>query len=209
MHTYNYSYIYIYIYVCVCVRVCVSTHLFAYVFQNPCICGGWSKFLHLQTAILRKNWFTFANFSRTYVFLSRGCGLSTFVLLRRAQTALKRQLCQWSGRQPNVGARPCWDNSIRKNRVSQFPGSLDDAEVPCGLWASMGTFSFPTAFTELSRTFGKKPLQIYEKIHTLNRAWGCSSTWLQNSTRVYFIPAIHYWVQKVLTSHLEKQNNTY
>jgi hypothetical protein len=32
------------------------------------------------------------------------------VLLRRAQTACKQQLCE----QPRANRRPCWDNSKRK-----------------------------------------------------------------------------------------------
>ena len=58
-------------------------------------------------------------------------------------------------------------------RVSVFPGSLDAAKVLCGLQASMDTFSFTTFFADLSQTFLCKSTN---KIHTLNRSCGCSST---------------------------------
>ena len=58
------------------------------------------------------------------------------------------------------------------------------------LLASMATFSFATALAELSREFRKKnPLQVNQKIRTLNRGWGFNSTWLQYRAWVHSLPA--------------------
>jgi hypothetical protein len=53
----------------------------------------------------------------------------------------------------------------------------------------MDTFSFATAFAELSRDFRKHPLQINRKIHALNRGWGFGSTLLHDSAWINSLPA--------------------
>ena len=79
--------------------------------------------------------------------------LSIFLLLRRAQTACERQLCEWSGRQPakiqgHVGIPP-GNNKL----CFQVPLTLQRCWVGCG-------------------TFAKNPMQINQEIHNLNCAWG-------------------------------------
>jgi hypothetical protein len=117
-----------------------------------------------------------------------------------AQTECKRQLQTAKGR---CKAMLWYIIPPGNHRVSLFPGSLDGTKVSCGLWVSMGTFSFATAFAEIRRTFAKNPLQINLKIHTLNRVWVCCTTWLTalGSILSYSVNSI----QKVLTSHLENR----
>ena len=117
------------------------------------------------------------------------CKRQFFVKESFAKTACKRQPCEWSGRQPNAGARPCCDNPTRKQQsfiefhCFQVPLTMQRCRVA---WVSMGTFSFTTAFAELLWNFRKRSFanKTTTKFHTQNRACGCSSTWLQNSTGV-------------------------
>jgi hypothetical protein len=113
--------------------------------QNSFIC---------KRPFFAKNKFTFANLSRTHVFLPRGYGCSLCCCCWDVFKLHVNSNC----RQPRVGARRC--KAVQghvmiippgNHRVSLFPGSLDGTKVPCGLWVSMDTFSFATAFAELSR----------------------------------------------------------
>ena len=123
------------------------------------------SFLYKRPFFAKKQ-FAFAKLS----WLPRGYGYP-FLCCWAIQTACKQQLCEWSRRQPRLDARPCWSTSRRKQQsfiVSRFPWNCEGAE--CGQWASMDSFRHKSA---------------------LNRAWECSSTWLQYSTRVYSVPVIH------------------
>ena len=112
-------------------------------------------------------------FREPHVYLSRACSY-TIVLFRRTQAAWR------SGRQPICKAM-LGKFTRRVSLLTTFPW-LGGARVLWGLLASMDTVYF-------AKTFAKNPLQINQKIHTLNRGWGFSSTWLLYSAWVYSLPA--------------------
>jgi hypothetical protein len=90
--------------------------------------------------------------------------LSTFVLLRRTQKACNRKLWEWSGRQPRVNARLCWENSTRNNRVSLLSRLLDAAKLAVWGYGLPWTPSLsPLLSRDFRETFAKKPLQNTQK----------------------------------------------
>ena len=103
-------------------------------------------------------------------FFFRGVVVIAFVLLRRAQIACKRQLCEWSGRQPMVDARPCWDNSSKKEQsfiVSRLPWRCKGMQR---CYVGYGFHRHLLFRHCLRATFATIPLQISKQIQTLNHA---------------------------------------
>ena len=97
---------------------------------------------------------TFENLSQLQVFLSRGYAYPL--------------LCCWDVLKRDVTVWVIWETAKGKYKAmlglfqeriwaSLFPGFLDAVKVLRGIWASMGTFSFATAFLEFSRNSREKP----------------------------------------------------
>ena len=123
----------------------------------PFCSGDCSKCVSLETAILRewKNRDFFAN--PTFIF--RGvaaihfCAVDTHSNSMQMVTAWAIQETAKGRCQGHVGKIPPENSKV--SLFTTFPW-LAAAKVQCGLLASMDTFSFATAFVQLSRDFREK-----------------------------------------------------
>ena len=111
-----------------------------------------------SSRIFAEHRFTYFRIFLEPTFSFAGLWLFTLLLLRGTQTACERQLYTAKGRcKAMLG-------EFYQERTEFFCFSVPLTNAG-GLWVSMETFSFATAFARLSR-----------KIQTLNRVCGCSST---------------------------------
>ena len=195
LHAYVCIRMYMYAYVCICLHTCiyVCTCMYMYVYVCICMymyvyvceCKLMCWYVRMYVAVDLNSFICkrplFANekiCSRTHVYLSRGCSYPLLccwdALDQHANSNCVRCPADSQGQMEGHAGKIPAGNS-RVSLFTTFPW-LVAAKVLCGLLASMDTFSFATAFAELSRNFrktlAKSPLQINRKIHTLNRGLG-------------------------------------
>ena len=163
----------------------ICKYIYIYIY----ICGF--IMLYLQTAILRFKKGLSRIFREPHVYLSRGC---SYPLLCCWHT-LKQHAngnCMSNPGQPRVDAKAMLGKFHQK--IAKFhclPRSLGLPLQRCsvGYWLPWTPSLSPLLSCNFRETFAKNPLQINRKIHTLNRPWGFTCSWLHYSAWVYSLRA--------------------